>query len=272
MTTPDDLPPNNPESETENSVSPVPVEAAVGANADALAAPPPPRPAVRRETARDRFLANVKTIAGAVLLAMFIRIVLFEAFEIEGPSMMPTLLDGDRVVVAKFSYGLFFPGADEALFTWGMPNVGDVVILKGKDGVDIVKRVIGLPGDIINVEDDVVTRNGVRVTGARIGPCRYAEEPEQELGCDWVRERVGDVTYTTSTNHVDTMAPTTVFPFRVPDDEVFVLGDHRDHSNDSRFFGSVSVHRIKGRALFIYWSSDKHSSRWRKERMFTSVH
>ena len=271
MTTPDDLPPNNEEPRAPEAVPAVPAEVAVGTTPSAAEGAPPARPAPRRETAKDRFFANVKTIAGAVLLAMFIRIVLFEAFEIEGPSMMPTLLDGDRVVVAKFMYGLFFPGADEALFTWGMPNVGDVIILKGKDGVDIVKRVIGLPGDIINVEDDVVTRNGVRVTGARVGPCHYTEEPEHELGCDWVRERVGDVTYTTSTDHIDTMAPTTVFPFRVPAGDVFVLGDHRDHSNDSRYFGSVSVHRIKGRALFIYWSSDKHSSRWRQERMFTSV-
>ncbi|MBK8172483.1 MAG: signal peptidase I [Sandaracinaceae bacterium] len=226
----------------------------------------------RRETPRDRIVANVKTIAGAVILAMFIRIVLFEAFEIEGPSMMPTLLDGDRVVVAKFMYGLFFPGADEAVVSWGMPHVGDVIILKGKDGVDIVKRVIGLPGDIIDVEDDVVTRNGTRVTGARLGPCHYTNEPQHELGCDWVREHVGNTTYTTSTDHADSQPPTTVFPLRVPPGEIFVLGDHRDHSNDSRYFGTVSAKRIKGRALFIYWSSETQSGRWRRERMFTSVH
>lgn len=265
MTSPDELEPETPQADPSVSVD-VPTD-----ELGEIRVAPAPKPAVRGESPRDRIWANVKTIAGAVLLAMFIRIVLFEAFEIEGPSMMPTLLDGDRVVVAKFMYGLFFPGADEAILSWGTPNVGDVVILKGKDGVDIVKRVIGLPGDIIDVEDDIVTRNGVRVTGARIGQCHYQGEPQHELGCDWVQERVGGRTYTTSTDHADTQPPTTVFPVRVPAGEIFVLGDHRDHSNDSRYFGTVSIKRVKGRALFMYWSSEMQTGRWRRERMFTSV-
>ncbi|MEY2929572.1 MAG: hypothetical protein RL033_321, partial [Pseudomonadota bacterium] len=100
--------------------------------------------------------SNLKTIGSAILLAMFIRIVLFEAFEIEGPSMEPTLLNGDRVVVVKFLYGIFLPFMDDALMTWGQPNPGDVVIVKSpRDNVDIVKRVVGLPGDVIELKDGV---------------------------------------------------------------------------------------------------------------------
>ena len=83
---------------------------------------------VTREARWERTKANIKTIGGAVLLALFIRIVLFEAFEIDGPSMEPTLLHGDRVVVAKFMYGLFIPWTNEALINWGSPDVGNVVI------------------------------------------------------------------------------------------------------------------------------------------------
>src|SRR5688572_9284899 len=90
------------------------------------------------ETRWNRTKANIKTIVGAVGLAMFIRIMLFEAFEIEGPSMEPTLLNGDRVVVAKFMYGLFLPFMPEASFTWGAPTPGDVVIVKSPaDDIDI---------------------------------------------------------------------------------------------------------------------------------------
>src|SRR5690606_12608590 len=100
------------------------------------------------ESRWERIAANLRTIAGAVLLAFVLRTCLFEAFEIEGPSMEPTLLNGDRVVVSKFAYGLFLPLRDHAEITWGQPKVGDVVILKSPaDGVDIIKRVIGVGGD-----------------------------------------------------------------------------------------------------------------------------
>ena len=99
------------------------------------------------ETRWEKIAQNLRTIGGAVLLALVIRTCLFEAFEIEGPSMEPTLLNGDRVVVSKFVYGLFLPFRDQADISWGGPDVGNVVIIKSPaDGVDIVKRVIGVSG------------------------------------------------------------------------------------------------------------------------------
>jgi signal peptidase I len=73
--------------------------------------------------------SNVVTIGGALLLALFIRVTLFEAFAIDGPSMEPSLLDGDRVVVAKYPYGLFLPFTHEAIINWGGPSPGDIIIL-----------------------------------------------------------------------------------------------------------------------------------------------
>ena len=113
------------------------------------------------ETRWARIAGNFRTIAGAVLLALVIRTCFFEAFEIEGPSMEPTLLNGDRVVVSKFAFGLFLPLRDHAELTWGTPSVGDVVIIKSPaDGVDIIKRVIGVGGDTIEMRADRVYRNG----------------------------------------------------------------------------------------------------------------
>lgn len=230
------------------------------------------RPAtqVERSDARwERTKANSKTIGGAILLALFIRIVLFEAFEIDGPSMEPTLLHGDRVVVAKFMYGLFLPFTDEAVLTWGMPDPGEVVIVHSPfDNIDIVKRVIGTPGDVIEVRDDIVYRNGEPIQEGAPTPCLTEEGQPRESDCEWVEERIDDRTWHTSRSSLS--VPDTLEPSEVPPGHIFVLGDHRDRSNDSRNprVGMIPISRVKGRALAIYWSNDGHV-RW--DRIFDAV-
>lgn len=227
------------------------------------------KPAAKTETRWDRTKANMKTIGGAVLLAIFIRIVLFEAFEIEGPSMEPTLLNGDRVVVAKFMYGLFLPFTTEAVVTWGVPDPGEVVIVKSPaDDIDIVKRVIGVPGDSIEIRDDVVYRNGEPMVHEEVGECRDDDDrPGEDLnGCVWVREQIGETSYLTS--HSIDSPESSHPPVTVPEGHVYIMGDHRDRSNDSRFFGVVPVERVKGEALVIYWSNEQ-GVRW--HRLFEAV-
>ena len=204
-------------------------------------------------TAAESGQSNLKTIGSAILLAMFIRVALFEAFEIEGPSMEPTLLNGDRVVVAKFIYGLFLPFTNAAVLSWGEPNPGDVVIVRSpRDNVDIVKRVIGLPGDVIELRDGVIHRNGKAVPRSEKGPCQ--DHPEQSpFGCEWVEEVVGEHTYRISRD-VDSLR-TTRPPVTVEAGHIYVLGDHRDRSNDSRALGTIPISRVKGKVLSIYWSS-----------------
>ncbi len=221
------------------------------------------------ETRWERTKANTKTIVGAVLLAIFIRIVLFEAFEIEGPSMEPTLLNGDRVVVAKFSYGLFLPFTSEAVATWGVPERGDVVIVKSPhDNIDIVKRVVGLPGDTIEMRDDILYLNGEEIPTQELGPCSELVPYLRGATSECVSERAGDLTYRISRDL--TSPPSNHGPTEIPEDHVYILGDHRDRSNDSRFFGPVPINRVKGRALVMYWSTDPHSG-YRWDRIFDSV-
>jgi signal peptidase I len=227
------------------------------------AAPPDDPPDPRgEETGWDRTRANLKTIGGAVLLALFIRIAIFEPFEIEGPSMQPTLLNGDRVVVAKYLYGLFLPYQNEALVTWGSPQPGDVVIVRGpNDNVDIVKRVIGVAGDTIEIDDNTIVRNGQPITRTELGDCPDAyKEPNDPTACEWLGEHLGEHDYKTSQMAFDEMQP--VPPTTVPEGHVYVMGDHRDRSNDSRRFGPVSVARVKGKALVVYWSNGDDKPRW----------
>jgi signal peptidase I len=219
--------------------------------------------------------SNLKTIGSAVLLAMFIRIVLFEAFEIEGPSMEPTLLDHDRVVVAKFVYGLFLPFTNEAVLTWGQPNAGDVVIVRSpRDNVDIVKRVVGLPGDTIEMRDGVIYRNGKGVSHISQGACK--DRPDAgPFGCEWIEEKLGKHIYRTSQNLESPR--TTRSGIKLGEGEIYVLGDHRDRSNDSRALGPIPISRVKGRVLSIYWSNEGGSAGCasvdglRTERMFKNV-
>jgi signal peptidase I len=225
------------------------------------------------ETQWERIAANLKTIGGAVLLALLIRTCLFEAFEIEGPSMEPTLLNGDRVVVSKFSFGLFLPLRDHADLTWGEPDVGDVVIIKSPaDGVDIVKRVIGIGGDFIEMRADRVYRNGKALPAVDAGPCvegigKVEDGKEGSATCRRYESKVGDEVFHFSTARVG-YDP---IPTRVPPHHIYVLGDHRDHSNDSRnpMLGAIPVNHIKGRALAIYWSSGPEGVRF--PRMFHAV-
>jgi signal peptidase I len=219
------------------------------------------------ETRWARVAGNLRTITGAVLLALVIRTCLFEAFEIEGPSMEPTLLNGDRVVVSKFAFGLFLPLRDHAEFSWGQPKVGDVVIVKSPaDGVDIIKRVIGVAGDFIEMRADRVYRNGQALPATDVGPCATGTG-SQQADCRVYESKINDHTFHISTAHISADP----FPMRVPDGHIYVLGDHRDHSNDSRnpMLGAVPINRIKGRALSIYWSSGPEGFRW--NRMFRNI-
>jgi signal peptidase I len=217
----------------------------------------------------ESFKSNTRTIGGAVLLAIFIRVVLFEAFEIDGPSMQPTLLDGDRVVVEKVAFGLFLPFQHEASLNWGMPDPGDIVIVNSPlDGVDIVKRVIGVPGDTIEVREHIVYRNGDPLPQRDLGPCEEDAEKDVDESCHIFEETLDGYTYRTSRGayRLDPEQP----PITLGPGEVFVMGDHRDSSNDSRRIGPIPVTRVKGRALVIYMSIDR-TTGWRGSRAFSVV-
>jgi signal peptidase I len=219
------------------------------------------------ETRWARIAGNFRTIAGAVMLALVIRTCLFEAFEIEGPSMEPTLLNGDRVVVSKFAFGLFLPLRDHAEFTWGEPTAGDVVIIKSPvDGVDIIKRVIGVGGDTIEMHADRVYRNGQPLPAQDTAACTRGSGSLQP-DCRIYQSKIGERTFRISTARISPDQ----FAMRVPEGHIYVLGDHRDHSNDSRnpMMGAVPINRIKGRALSIYWSSGPEGFRW--DRMFHNI-
>ena len=168
----------------------------------------------------------------AVLLALFIRTFIVQAFKIPSGSMEPTLLIGDHILVNKFLYGVKIPFFRSTLIPISEPERDDVIVFiypvdKSKD---FIKRVIGLPGDQIEIIDNKITVNGKGFDDKH----GYYSNQEEKTGNPGGEDKFGPVT--------------------VPENHFFVMGDNRDHSYDSRFWGFVHSDSIKGKAFMIYWS------------------
>lgn len=217
-----------------------------------------------------------KSIAAALVIWFFLRALLVEAFRIPSGSMENTLLIGDFLFVNKALYGAEVPVVHKRLPAFREPHRGDVVIFDSVDeqGVNVVKRVIGMPGDTIAMEDNVIFINGKPLDEPYViktDPTGNLEDPRMR---PWqVRHLVG--------RDPRTYRPTLKNWGRllVPPDSFFVMGDNRDNSYDSRYWGFLGRDRIRGRPLFIYYSYDRNgvlplpwftAIRWR--RIFSHPH
>lgn len=181
---------------------------------------------------KSTFREYAEAAAIAVLLALFIRTFIVQAFKIPSESMKPTLLVGDHILVNKFKYGIKIPFFRTTLIPIGKPKRDDVIVFiypvdKSKD---FIKRVIGLPGEEIEIIDKKIYING-KLFYDKHG--LYIDQGG-ETGNPGDKDLFG--------------------PVIVQDDHYFVMGDNRDHSYDSRFWGFVSAESIKGKAFIIYWS------------------
>jgi signal peptidase I len=184
----------------------------------------------RKSVVREYF----ESIVIAVIMALFIRTFVVQAFKIPTGSMEPNLLVGDHLLVNKF---VFAPGGPErALLPTRDIRRGDIVVFKYpvEPERDFIKRVIGLPGDTIEVRNHLVYVNGKALDEPY---AHFLPRPESGL----FGEMPGD-------------KRDTYGPVPVPADSYFVMGDNRDNSEDSRYWGFLPRGLVKGRALFIYWS------------------
>jgi signal peptidase I len=199
----------------------------------------------------------------AAVVALFIRQFVVEAFKIPSGSMIPTLTIGDHLLVNKFVYGPRIPFTDTRLFTWKKPQRGDVIVFKypQDESKDFIKRVVGVPGDKIQIVNGKLKINDQLVDITPIGaPADKSVEAGESFGKPMLyEEQLGTVRH--EMQYLHDQSGENFGPETVPQDSVFVMGDNRDNSQDSRFWGFVKYNKILGRALIIYWSWDG-NDRW----------
>ncbi len=191
-----------------------------------------------------------ESIIIALILALFIRTFFVQAFKIPSGSMKPTLLIGDHLLVCKFYYGIKIPFINKFIVRFNSPKHGDIIVFvyprdKNKD---FIKRIVGLPGDEIEIINKRVYVNG------KLCPDLHAFHSASHI-------------------YPKEMSPRDNFgPVKVPPHKYFVMGDNRDESYDSRFWGFVDQNSIKGKAFIIYWSWERPFFHIRWSRIGKIIH
>lgn len=194
---------------------------------------------------KSKILDWLKSLIIALILALFIRTFIVQAYKIPSGSMVPTLLIGDYLLVNKLAYGIKNPFTDDFFYLWRLPERKEIVVFTYPidKKLDFIKRVIGLPGDTVEIINKKVYVNG-----------KLLEEPYVQLD--------SNDTYPKNLSPRDNFGPIVV-----PPGYIFVLGDNRDHSYDSRFWGFVPIKFLKGKALIIYFSWDSQNFKVRLNRI-----
>lgn len=239
-----------------------------------------------RTLKRASFIEYVQSLGVALIIALFIRAFIIEAFKIPTGSMIPTLEIGDHIFVAKFSFGLRIPFTNIRLVEWGKPERGDVVVFEypgeGEDkGKDFIKRVVAVEGDRVRLKNNRLVINGEDVPTTVIESgvdCR--DEKHSECSCVRLIENLDGhehfIQHFSPTdmndrciNHPDWPTENDLRQFGgrrdnpdfpdvvVPQGHVLCMGDNRDNSSDGRYWGFVPLENLRGKALFIWWPPNR---------------
>ena len=240
----------------------------------------------KKSSAREIF----ESLLFALVFALLLRTFFIEPFKIPTRSMVPTLLEGDQLFVTKLSYGIRLPFLDRYVVRFAEPKRGDVVVFAfpSKDAAehlmrthsqcmspasaagekDYIKRIIGVEGDVVEVIEQTVIVNGSPITSTPYYEHTVINKffiPDRRQG-QWNHVHHGDADFTTMTHD---MPMKHEGPFTVQPGHIFVMGDNRDNSLDSRCWGQVPVDNIKGLAQIIWWSGGEHGPRW--NRIFQTI-
>lgn len=216
----------------------------------------------QKQTKKSFYKEWIEPFLIAAVVALFIRQFAVEAFKIPSGSMIPTLTIGDHLLVNKFIYGPRIPFTDKRFFAWKEPQRGDIIVFKfpQDESKNFIKRVIGVPGDKIEIRKGVLLINDQPVP---IEEARTADAGAQNPVEGWPHvydERLGQVTH--RIQYLRDQSGVDFGPVLVPAQSVFVMGDNRDNSQDSRVWKFVKYNKILGKALIIYWSWDGNDGRW----------
>jgi len=212
---------------------------------------------------KSKLRQNIEALAFAIILALIIRTFVFQPFKIPSGSMIPTLLVGDHLLVNKFIYGTKIPFTDIEIFPIEKIKRGDVIVFTypnnerdpSKNGLYYIKRVVGLPGDEIDLNGRNLIVNGEEVPIEYEGT--YSDKRNSEQFDEYREDLFGEEhTVIFRKGKENTNRGSYIPVTKVPEGSVFVMGDNRDNSQDSRFWGFVPRENVEGKAFIIHWSWD----------------
>ena len=218
-----------------------------------------PATAIVRRAGRSLWTGWIRPLALPALAILAAKSAFADINYVPSGSMKPTILEGDVVVVNKLAYDLKVPFTRHRLAAWSHPARGDIVVcFSPEDNLRLVKRVVALAGDTVELRDEVLCLNGERLAYAPLAPTASGVrdlEPAERRAAVFARERLG------AHNHSLMVRPgrparRNFGPVVVPADSYLVMGDNRDNSHDSRFFGFMPGHNIVGKAEAVLASGD----------------
>ena len=195
-----------------------------------------------------------KSFLPILLIVLFLRSFLAEPFRIPSGSMLPTLLIGDYILVNKYEYGIRLPITKTKIFNISEPKRGDVIVFRypGNEDINFIKRVIGIPGDKIKYYNKQLYVNGVIYKKRKQETHEYLSDfgrQELEIFTENDNQKIYNILN-------DNMSPVNDDEFFVPENKYFVMGDNRDHSSDSRYWGFVPEKNLVGEAFLIWMNFD----------------
>jgi len=220
---------------------------------------------------KNSIFENIRTLIYAILIAFFIRTFILQPFTIPSGSMLPNLLVGDYLFVSKYSYGYsryslpFSPNIIKDRVFTRLPERGDVVVfrLPNDTDVDYIKRVIGLPGDKIQIKNGLIYINDQQVSITNyIDNYKYFTQYNKNTLKNEILDGKSHLVLDLETGSLGDNTGI----YRVPNDHYFMMGDNRDNSLDSRFIdqvGYIPFENFVGRAEFLFFSSDKSVPLWK---------
>jgi len=190
-----------------------------------------------------------------VFIVLILRSFIAEPFRIPSGSMMPTLLVGDFILVNKYTYGIRLPVLNTKIVELNLPKRGDIAVFRypKNPAVDYIKRVVGLPGDKVSYFKKKVYINGKLAKQVSLGSYQGVGQGINMTGAEHLIENLADVEHSILIKHG---LPSVEGTFVVPEGQYFMMGDNRDNSNDSRYWGTVPEENLVGKAFFIWMSWD----------------
>ncbi len=217
------------------------------------------------------FLQSNKQFIVFILLMSVFRSAVADWYSVPTGSMQPTIKEGDRIVVNKIAYDLRLPFTDVSLLSLDTPKHGEIIVFESKTAdLRLIKRVVGLPGDVVTMHNEKITINGQPLSYQPYSP-DSSNQSEQSIA--YSTERLGQITHRINIDKTASNSLSNFSSVTVPAGHYLVLGDNRRHSADSRVYGFIPHHELRGKATAIAFSVDYENNYIpRADRFFQNIY